>query len=212
MNLKPKAAIITTLVAALAIIGAVAGFSVLSASANTGSALLSAASVSTNTATSSNAIASWTPTQQGGPGGHGGFGGPGMPGSYQQSEVNLTVGQKITITSTSGQYYSVASNSVNGTASGTFTFTVTGKLSTGYILSISSGSLTVAGSTYTVSSGTAQLTLSADGISGQGTTTSSGVFSIQAQAHGSFVGSTASVTLDFSNGTTEYAVFLSGTA
>jgi hypothetical protein len=205
MNAKPKAALITTIVAALAIAGALAGLA-LSASASTG---LLASTSATNTATSTNAITSSIPTQQGGPGEHGGFG---MPGPYHQSEVNLTDGQTITITSTSGSYYSLATNSVNGTASGTFTFTVTGKLSTGYILSISSGSISVNGVTYTVSSGTAQMTLSADGISGQGTTSSSGVFAIQAQAHGSFVGSSARVTLDFSNGTTEYAVFLSGTA
>lgn len=205
MNGKPKAVLVTSIVAALAIAGAL-GYTTLQASANTGLlAATTSASTQTNTGTSS------IPNGQGGPGGWGGSGG-GMIGHYQQNLPNVTVGQKITITSTSGQYYSVANNSVNGTASGTFTFTVTGKLSTGYILSISSGSLTVNGATYTVSTGTAQMTLSANGISGQGTTTSSGVFSIQAQAHGSFVGSSASATLDFSNGTTEYAVFLSGTA
>ncbi len=211
MNVKPKTALITTIVAALAIVGALAGYAALSASASTG--LL--ASTSTNSATS-NLITYSTPMQQGGhggPGGQGGFGGPrmGIQGGHQ-NEVNLTVGQTITITSTSGRSYQVGSTTVNGTASGTFTFTVTGKLSTGYVMSISSGSLTVNGVKYTVSSGTAQMTLSADGISGQGTTTSSGVFAIQAQAHGSFVGSSAGVTLDFSNGTTEYAVILSGTA
>jgi|GEM_PF-935976 hypothetical protein len=215
MNVKPKIALITTIVAALAIVGALAGYAALSASASTGLLAATSSTASTNSATS-NLITSPTPMQQGGhggPGGPGGFGGPGMgiQGNHQ-SQVNLTVGQTVTITSTSGQYYQVGKTTANGTASGTFTFTVTGKLSTGYILSISSGSVTVNAVKYTVFSGSAQMALSADSISGQGTTTSSGVFAIQAQAHGSFVGSSASVTLDFSNGTTEYAVFLSGTA
>ena len=205
MNAKPKAALVTTIVAALVIAGGFAGYTALLSNATTG-LLASTTSTTTNTGTST------IPDDHGGgPGGPWGNGGPGSIGHYQQTLPNITVGQKITITSTSGQYYSVASNSVNGTASGTFTFTVTGKLSTGYVLSMS-GSLTVNGVTYTVSSGTAQMTLSADGISGQGTTSSSGVFAIQAQAHGSFVGSSASATIDFSNGTTEYAVFLTGTA
>ena len=212
MNVKPKTALITTIVAALAIVGALAGYAALSASASTGLLAATSSTISTNSATS-NLISSPTPMQQGGHDGPGGFGGPGMGiQSNYQGQVNLTVGKTITITSTSGQYYQVGKTTVNGTASGTFTFTVTGKLSTGYILSISNGSVTVNGVKYTVSSGTAQMTLSAVSISGQGTTTSSGVFAIQAQAHGSFVGSSASVTLDFSNGTTEYAVFLSGTA
>jgi len=127
-----------------------------------------------------------------------------------QSQVTLTVGQTITVTSSSGEYYVVGSPSTNGTASGTITFTVTGKLSQGYTLSTSSGSLTVAGTTYTVASGSGQLDPSGMTISGQGTTTPTGEFILHASAHGTFVGTTASVSLDFTNGTTEYLVLLSG--
>jgi hypothetical protein len=211
MNVKPKTVIITTIVAALPIVGGLAGFAALSTSANTG---LLAATSSANSESSANASTYSTQlieTDELGWAGYGGYG-PGTPDIYHQSEVNLTVGQTITITSTSGKYYEVGNSTASGTASGTFIFTVSGKLSTGSILSISSGSITDNGVTYTISSGTAHMALSADGITGQGTTTSSGVFAIQAEAHGSFVGSTAGVAIDFANGATEYGVFLSGTA
>ena len=47
-------------------------------------------------------------------------------------------------------------------------------------------------------------------ISGQGTTSPTGQFIVRAVAHGTFVGSSASVSLDFTNGTTEYQVILNG--
>ena len=133
-------------------------------------------------------------------------------GRFQyQSPVNLTVGQTFTVTSTQGDYWVVGSSSTNGSASGTLTFTVTSKLSAGYTLSLTSGSIVVAGTTYTVSSGSAQMRLSANAMSGQGTTTPVGQFLLQAQARGTFVGTSGSVLLDFTNGTTEYAVALTGT-
>jgi len=123
----------------------------------------------------------------------------------------MTAGQTITITSTQGTFRTVGVTPTrNGTASGTLTFTVTGKLSQGYILSLTSGTLTVDGTTYTVSSGSAQMGRAADVIIGQGTTTPTGQFLVQAQARGSFAGTTGSVALDL-NGSTEYAVFLTGT-
>ena len=129
----------------------------------------------------------------------------------RQSQVNLSVGQTITVTSTSGEYNTVSSSSTNGTASGTLTFTVTGKLSQGYTLSLTSGSLSIAGTTYTISSGSAQMDPTGVMISGQGTTSPTGQFIVHAMAHGTFAGSSASVSLDFTNGTTEYQVTLNGT-
>jgi hypothetical protein len=128
----------------------------------------------------------------------------------QQSQVNLAVGQTITVTSTSGEYRTIGSYSTNGTTSGTLTFTVTGKLSQGYTFSITSGSLSIAGTTYTISSGSAQMDPTGVMISGQGTTSPTGQFIVHAMAHGTFVGSSASVSLDFTNGTTEYLVTLIG--
>lgn len=127
-----------------------------------------------------------------------------------QSQVNVSVGQAFTMTSTTGRYYVTGTPSDNGTASGSLTFTVTGKLSAGYTLSIGSGSLTVAGTTYTVSSGTAQMGRGASDIVGQGATNPTGQFILRAGAHGSFVGSTGLVSLDLQSGSSEYLVFLAG--
>ena len=78
----------------------------------------------------------------------------------------------------------------------------------GYTLSLTSGSLTITGTTYTISSGSAQMDSAGTTISGQGTTNPTGQFIVHATAHGTFVGSSASVSLDFTNGTTEYQVTL----
>jgi hypothetical protein len=99
----------------------------------------------------------------------------------------------------------------NGTASGTITFTVTSKLSQGYALSITSGSIVVGGTTYTVSSGTAQTGPFADTIIGQGSTTPTGTFLLRGFARGSFAGTTSQIIFDFKAGSTEYAVALTGT-
>lgn len=138
--------------------------------------------------------------------------GVGLPGHYYfQGSANLSVGQTITITSTQGQYEAVGTPTNNGSASAKITFTVTGKLSQGYALSITSGSITLGSTTYTVSSGTAQTPPSADSISGQGTTTPTGQFLLQGSARGSFAGTTGQLLLDLQAGSAEYTVALSGT-
>jgi hypothetical protein len=177
-----------------------------------------AAATTPTTTTSGTSTSTVTPGQWQGPGfGGPGLGGPGLGGGGQLyggpgqgQKVNVTDGETFTITSTSGQYRVVGSTDENGTASGTITFTVTGSLTAGDTLSLS-GTVVIDGTTYTISSGTAQMNPSATSISGQGTTTPSGDFLLQASAHGSFVGSNGQVSLDLSNGTTEYLVSLSGT-
>jgi hypothetical protein len=138
---------------------------------------------------------------------------PGPPGrSFDiQDTASLTVGQTITVTSSQGTFWTVGTPSSNGTASGTITFTVTSKLAEGYTLSITSGSLVVGGTTYTIPSGAAQTGRSADVISGQGTTTPTGQFLLQGTARGSFAGTTGSLLLDFKTGSTEYMMILTGT-
>jgi glutamate synthase domain-containing protein 3 len=126
-------------------------------------------------------------------------------------QANLTVGQTISITSTQGKYYVAGDASKNGTASGNVTFTVTGKLSAGWTVSITQGSIVVDGTTYAVSSGTAQMDRAASQLVGQGAATPSGQFLLQAAAYGSFAGTSASMSLDLNAGTTEYLVILSGT-
>jgi hypothetical protein len=131
----------------------------------------------------------------------------------------LTVGQVINITSTSGHFKVVGDKSENGTASGTVTFTVTGKFANGYTLSITAGSFNVNGTTYAISSGSAQTGHYAHRMVGQGTTTivgttsgtASGAFLMKATARGTFGGEYATMSLDLQSGTTEYAIFLVGT-
>lgn len=131
----------------------------------------------------------------------------------------LTVGQVFNITSTSGHFKVVGDKSENGTASGTMTFTVTGKFANGYTLSITAGSLDVNGTTYAISSGSAQTGPYAHHMVGQGTTTTvgttsaaaSGAFLMRATARGTFAGEYTTTSLDLQSGTTEYAIFLVGT-
>lgn len=138
-------------------------------------------------------------------------GNPMGPQMNQWQKPNINVGQTVTITSTQGRFRVFGSGGTNGTASGTLTFTVTGKLMQGYTLSITKGSFTVAETTYNIASGSAQMGLFAQAITGQGTTNPTGQFMLRAQAHGDFSGtSSAVVSLDFSNGTTEYAITLTG--
>jgi len=181
--------------------------------------LPASAQAQTSNSTTSNSSTSTgitnLPPGQAGNHGWGQLGGAPMrggPRGFGQQQVNVNIGQTITITSTSGRYVVVGNHDQNGTASGTLTFTVTGKLAGGYTLSISSGSIVVNGTTYTVSSGSAQMGRDAARLVGQGATSSSGEFLVSATAHGSLVGSTATMSLDLSNGSTEYLVFLSGTA
>ena len=135
------------------------------------------------------------------------MGGPGF--GQSQARADVTVGQTITFTSTSGQYYVVGHRSENGTASGSLVLTVTGNLTEGYTLSIS-GKVVVGSTTYAISSGSGQMSPTAASITGQGTTSSSGAFIMQGMARVSFVGSTATVSLDLQSGTTEYIIVLSG--
>jgi len=138
--------------------------------------------------------------------------GAGRGDQGQAQAATFTTGQTISITSTAGSYFVVGSQGkTNGTASGTLTFTVNGKLTAGYILSVG-GSITVGGTTYNLTSGSAVMGPGGANIQGQGATSSSGSYIVRATARGNFSGTTTSaVSLDFSNGTTEYAVFLTGT-
>lgn len=138
--------------------------------------------------------------------------GPTMPQApgYAREQANISVGQSFSVTSSQGMYTVVGTPSENGTASGTLTFTVTAKLSGGFTLSVTSGSVTLAGTTYTITSGLAQMNRAASGITGQGDTSPTGHFLLQASASGSFVGSTGRVLLDLQSGSSEYLVVLSG--
>jgi len=152
------------------------------------------------------------PGQFGPPSGFPGFQG-GFQGFQNSNLPNITSGTTISITSTSGEFRVFGAPTENGTASATLTFTVSSNLHGGYVLTLTSGTITINGTAYTVQTGTARMNPMANAISGQGTlTTSNGAFEIQARASGDFTGTTtAQATLDVNTGTAQYLVLLSGT-
>jgi len=131
-------------------------------------------------------------------------------GGHGQSAVAFTSGQAFTLTSTSGKYLVVGSGGRgNGTASGTLVFTVDGKLSAGYTVSLA-GSITVGSNTYVIS-GSGVIGPGGQVLRGQGSLASSGSFILIAGAKGDFAGSpTGTALVDLSTGGVEYAVHLTG--
>jgi hypothetical protein len=78
--------------------------------------------------------------------------------AYMNSQtIQLSNGQTITLTSVAGGYWVIGNRDVNGTASGSLAFQVSSALTGGYVLTVTGGSLTINGSTYAVSSGSAML-------------------------------------------------------
>ncbi|HUI22843.1 MAG TPA: hypothetical protein VLY82_00440 [Nitrososphaerales archaeon] len=72
-------------------------------------------------------------------------------------KIQLSSGQTITLTSAAGGYWIVGDRNSNGTASGSMTLQVSGSLTGGYILTVTGGNLNINGTTYTISSGSAEL-------------------------------------------------------
>jgi hypothetical protein len=79
------------------------------------------------------------------------------PNKAVPQKIDLSTGQTITLTSVAGGWHEVGNPSVNGTATGTLTLEVTGAFSRGYALSITGGSFSINNTTYTVSSGSAEM-------------------------------------------------------
>jgi hypothetical protein len=198
-----------------AVVAALLAYPAFATAASTNTSPTTSISGAAAAASSTPAFAPQPNTMHRGPGfflAHGGPFGGGRGRGGQAQTTTFSNGQTITLTSTSGKYYVVGTQGrTNGTASGTLTFTVAGKLSAGYTLNIG-GSLVVNGTTYNVTSGSAVMGPGGAGIQGQGATSASGSYILRAQARGDFSGTTtATVAVDFSNGTTEYAVFLTST-
>ena len=176
------ATVTASTIAFIAILLAYPAISTATAQTSTSSGHTSTPSTSSTTTWNTN---STTPTP--GHGGRGGppsqGGGPGIGGTQQggrgfgqpQGRVDVSVGQTITLTSTAGRYAVIGDASENGTASGSLVFTVSGNLTGGYTLSIS-GSVVIGTTTYTISSGSAEMNPSATAISGQGSTSPTGAF------------------------------------
>lgn len=79
------------------------------------------------------------------------------PSRAVPDKIDLSVGQTIALTSVAGGWREVGNPSMNGTASGTLTLQVTGAFTGGYALSITGGSFSINTTTYTVSSGSAEM-------------------------------------------------------
>lgn len=83
-------------------------------------------------------------------------------------KIQLSTGQTITLTSVAGGYWEAGDRAVNGTASGGMTLEVTGAFSGGYSLSITGGSVSINGTTFTISGGSAELGPHGIRLMGQG--------------------------------------------
>ncbi len=123
-------------------------------------------------------------------------------------KIQLTDGQTITLSSVAGGWWVVGDRATNGTASGTMTLQITGVLKGGYIISVTGGSLNINGSTYSISSGSAELGPHRVYMVGNGQA-GTAQFLFQDRSLGKF-GSTGYgiLRVDLKDGTSEYAARL----
>lgn len=160
------------------------------------------ASTTTNTSTSTASSFHGNEDNQGNQGDHGHHG-------PVAACDNLTLGETLTVSGLSGHYANASDRQMNGNATGTFTFKVTGIFAEGCTLSITGGSFKLNTTTYTVTGGS--LVLNHGGRSGEGSgTTSSGSFLISiAGLHGnSTSANVGDIRLDFKTGSSEFLVNL----
>lgn len=129
-------------------------------------------------------------------------------GQLGSQPIRLSVGQNVTLTSAAGGYSVVGDPEVNGTASGTMTLQVTGTLAGGYAVSVAGGTLSINGTSYAISSGSAELGIRGRLMIGQGQATG-GQFLFLDRNIGRF-GSTnyGVLSIDLSSGPTQFAVRL----
>ena len=79
------------------------------------------------------------------------------PRSSTAAAIQLFQGQTLTFTSVAGGFWVVGDRASNGTASGSLTVQVSDNFTGGYVLSVTGGSLDINGTTYSISSGSAEL-------------------------------------------------------
>ena len=129
--------------------------------------------------------------------------------SVPLQKVDLKVGQTITIDSVAGGYQQVGNSAVNGTATGKMTLQVSGSLSRGFILSTTGGSISVNGTTYTISAGSAELGPYGVHMVGQGQAGTSAQFLFSVLNLGKF-GSTnyGVLRVDLTTGSSEFVARL----
>jgi hypothetical protein len=123
--------------------------------------------------------------------------------------AQLAVGKTVTLTSIAGGFRQVGSKSVNGTATGSLALQVTGDFKAGYSLSVTGGTISFNGNTYTVSGGSAQAGSHGGYAVGQGQAGTSASFLFSVRDLGKFGNTNYGVlTIDLSNGSAEYGLRL----
>lgn len=130
------------------------------------------------------------------------------PQYTEPKKIQLSVGQTITLTSVAGGYWVVGDRAVNGTASGSMTLQVTGAFKGGYALSVTGGSFSINGTTYTVSGGSAELGPYGIHMVGQGQS-GTAQFLFTNRSLGKFGSTTyAILRVDLQNGSSEFGARL----
>jgi hypothetical protein len=129
------------------------------------------------------------------------------------TKISFTSGQTITFTSTAGGYFVVGNQDINGSASGTLTLKVNGVLQGGYVVSVTGGTISVGGTSFTITSGSSEIGPYGKHMVGQGTASDGTFFLFREQSIGSFGSAQYGILrFDLSNGTTQYSVRLLVTA
>ncbi len=136
--------------------------------------------------------------------------------SAQGSTANVNgvaVGKSFTLTSIEGGYRVVGDASQNGTATGSLNLSETGTFRGGYTLAVSSGTLSFAGQSFQIGSGSAEMGPRLRHAVGQAqvvsASISSAVLLFGIHSLGNFGGNrNAVVQMDLKSGTTEYIVRL----
>jgi hypothetical protein len=122
--------------------------------------------------------------------------------------AQLSVGRSITLTSIAGGFRQANDKSVNGTASGSLSFSVTRVYARGYSLTVTGGSIAFNGATYSVSGGTAELGPYGSRLVGQGDAVTA-QFLFGGRSLGRFGGTGYGVLgIDLKSGLDEYIVRL----
>jgi hypothetical protein len=126
-----------------------------------------------------------------------------------QGKISFTMGQKVTFTSIKGGYLVIGNRDINGTASGSLTIQVTGVLKGGCMVAVTSGTINIAGTSYTISGGSAEIGPYGKNVVGQGASGNPAFFLFHERSLGSFGGTAYGVlTFDLKTGSTEYGVRL----
>jgi hypothetical protein len=133
---------------------------------------------------------------------------PQHPHYIEVKEIQLSVGQTLTLNSVAGGYWVAGDRAVNGTASESMTLQVTAAFKGGYALSLTGGSLIINDTTYDISGGTAEVGPYGTHMVGQGQS-GTAQFLFEWSSLGKFGGTTyATLRVDLTSGSSEFVARL----